>query len=158
MAVTTGFTSLVYDSTANPVTLADVVDILPHDDQITDASYHNLTPAKAAKILIKASTTLTADATPEPGKTGHWLTVKATLKQLHTSTYTAFKSTYVTIQYKAPGSSAWHTFKKVKTSASGTATATYKPAKKGTYRFRAIYAGATYSAAVTSASDSVKVS
>jgi hypothetical protein len=158
VAVTTGFTSLVYDSTANPVTLADVSDVLPHDEDVVPADYHNLVPPTAAKIVVKASTTLTTDATPEPGRTGHWLTVKSTLKQLHSSGYVALKSVYVTIQYKAPGSSVWHTLKKAKTSSTGVVSATYKPLKKGTYSFRAVYAGSTYAAAVTSAADSVKVS
>jgi hypothetical protein len=159
VSVLSGFTSLVYDSTkTTPLAPDDVIDVLPHDDQITDADYHNLTPPKAAKIAVKAGATLSTDATPEPGKVGHWLSVKATLKAIHASTYVAVKSTYVTIQYKPAGSTAWHTLKKLKTSSSGVVSAKYKPLKKGTYAFRTVFAGSTYVGAVTSAADSVKVS
>ena len=101
------------------------------------------------------ATTVTVDATPEPARIGHSVTVKATLKKLTTSTYVADASQYVTLQYHLPGSSAWHSIKKVKTTSKGIASTTFKVTKKGTYGFRAVYAGSTYAAAVNSATDGV---
>ncbi|HTY73498.1 MAG TPA: hypothetical protein VMI11_13900 [Actinomycetes bacterium] len=151
--VLSGFTSLVYDATSGAV-----ISYTPQDDQVSDSDYKSLTPAKATKVAVVASTYLTADAAPEPGKVGKTLSVKATLKKIRTSAYAALASTYVSIQYKSPGSRTWHTLKKVKTSSTGVAATTYKPSKKGTYSFRAVYTGSTYVAAATSATDTVKVS
>jgi hypothetical protein len=77
---------------------------------------------------------------------------------LKTWTYAPFGSWWVTLQYRVPGSSAWHILTKVHTNTHGLVMATYKVTKKGTYSFRAISSGSTYVAGKTSHIDSVKVS
>ena len=53
VAVATGFTSLVYDSTASPVTLADVVDVLRTTTRSPTRTTTTSRPPKAAKIAVK---------------------------------------------------------------------------------------------------------
>jgi hypothetical protein len=151
VAVTTGFTSLVYTSATGAV-----VSQLPEVDQVTPSDYHNLTPHRAARITVKASTTV-AVTSAKTAKRGHAIALKATLKELKTSSYVGLGRQHVTIQYKAPGGS-WHALKRATTASSGTAALTYKPTKSGTYSFRVLYAGSTYIASATSAVGHVKVS
>jgi hypothetical protein len=153
--VASDFETASYDSTLTDPTLGDI-NFTP--ETYSDSDYHAVAPPKAAKLVVKLATTLAVNATPEPAKVGRSVTVKATLKKLRTSTYIADASQYVTLQYHLPGSSAWHSIKKVRTNSSGVASTTFLVTKKGTYGFRAVYAGSTYAAAVTSAADSVKVS
>jgi hypothetical protein len=154
--VISGFQTLTYTSGAAP-TEADITDLTPDPSTVTADDYTRVTPPTVARIVVKAYTTLTVNATPEPASINHSVTVKASLKKLHTSTYIADAYQYVTLQYRLPGSSTWHSIKKVKTNSSGVASTTFKVTRKGTYGFRAVYAGATYAAAVNSSTDGVLV-
>ena len=151
--VANGFQTASYDSTLTDPTLSDI-NFTPEGDT-PDSDYHPVAPPKAAKLVVKLATTRTVDASPEPVKVNHSVTVKATLKKLTKTTYVADASQYVTLQYHLPGSSAWHSIKKVKTNSSGVASTTFIVTKKGTYGFRAVYAGSTYAAAVNSSTDGV---
>ena len=150
--VASGFETASYDSSLTDPTLSDL-NFTP--EFYSDTDYHSIAPPKAAKLVVKLATTLTVDASPEPVSLNHSVTVKATLKKLRTSTYVADAYQYVTLQYRLPGSSTWHSIAKVKTNSTGVARTTFKVTKKGTYGFRAVYAGSTYAAAVNSTTDGV---
>ncbi len=155
--VASGFDTLTYHNSATP-TEADIVDpggVTPDPNNLGESDYVRHVPAVPVAVVVKAFTKLAVNATPEPAKVGHSVSVKATLTKLYTSTFVADGSQYVTLQYHLPGSSTWHSIKKVKTNTKGVASTTFKVTKRGTYGFRAVYAGSTYAAAVHSGTDGV---
>lgn len=89
--------------------------------------------ATFAWTKVATSTALTASA--KTIRRGRSVTLRVKLRG------GAFASTYVNIEVKRPGTSAYKLLKKVKVSAAGAASYTYRISKKGTYCHRARFLG-----------------
>ncbi|MEV7420292.1 hypothetical protein [Streptomyces sp. NPDC089919] len=107
--------------------------------------------------LIKRSSSMTADATPEPVTAGGTLTVTGTLtgSAWEYGAATALTGRTVQLQFRKAGTTAWTTVGTGTTDAAGKAVVTHTATATGAWRFT--YPGSTGTAPCTSPTDTVTV-
>ncbi|CAL9479932.1 calcium-binding protein [Streptomyces sp. enrichment culture] len=111
----------------------------------------------AGTFELQRHTRLTVNASPEPVRKGRTITVTGRLTRVswETLTYGGYGGQYVKLQYRKKGTTAFRTLKTVKSTSSGSVSATTTAGYDGEYRF--VYAGSPAGAAATSAADAVDV-
>lgn len=108
----------------------------------------DLTAGATVKIQ-KAYTSLSLTRSASSVKVGAKFTLKGVFAP------DLFAPTTITVQYKKPGSSTWATLRALTTTDTGAYSTTYSTKAKGTWQFRAIFAGSA--GAYSSTSSTVKV-
>jgi hypothetical protein len=109
------------------------------------------------KVTIVAATASYSDATPEPILLYRYMTVKAKSLKASGTSYVANGGAPILIQYRIAGSTVWKTLKSTKTYSNGTASATIKVTKRGTWYTRTITSARTGYASSVSAADAISV-
>lgn len=112
---------------------------------------------KKLPLQVKRATRVTVNAAPEPARKGGTITVtgRVTRANWNTHTYQGYGGRTVSLQFKAAGSSAYKTVKKVKANSTGALKTTVKATTSGTWRWT--YFGNTTSGAKSSTGDRVEV-
>ncbi|MGV9311731.1 hypothetical protein ACWDR0_06000 [Streptomyces sp. NPDC003691] len=128
---------------------------------LTAGNYsHPETPTvvpQAARFALFRNATLTVNATPEPVRKGHTITVKGGLRiaDWDRGRYAGIKGKQVRLEFRATNSTTYQLVKRVPTDGYGNVTAKVKAAGDGYWRWR--YLGDTTSAPVTTYGDFVDV-
>ncbi|MFI7497651.1 hypothetical protein ACIBVL_03900 [Streptomyces sp. NPDC049687] len=122
-------------------------------DLYANASYDD----DVARTKIKRAAKVTANASPEPVRKGKTITVTGKLSRANWTTgkYAGYASQPVKLQFRKKGSSTYTTLKTVKTSSTGTLSATTKAGSDGYYRF--VFAGTTTTGSASAPGDFVDV-
>jgi hypothetical protein len=111
-------------------------------------------------LLRRSTWGTTFNASPEPTVKGARITVTGTLTRVSwngkkKSTYGAYGSRPVDIQFQAPGTTSWVTIKSVTTGKTGKVNSTVKAITTGTWRLH--FKGNSVSGAANSATDKIVV-
>jgi hypothetical protein len=140
-------------SGTNPQTVSDGADGTPVT-AVPEAGYHFVSWSDGVTTAARTDTHVTADLTATATfawtKVATRTTVRASAKSIRRGGRVTlsvklkdgtFSSTYVNLEVKRPGSSAYKLLRKVKVSATGAASYTYAISMKGTYYHRARFLG-----------------
>jgi hypothetical protein len=122
-------------------------------DLYANAGYND----DVATVSVKKSSTLTANATPEPVKKDKTITVTGKLARANWSTgsFAGYVSQPAKLQFRKKGSSTYTTLKTVTTNSTGVLKTTTKATVDGYYRY--VFAGTSTTAAATAPGDFVDV-